>query len=62
MFYTVVCCEKCGRADAIAYACGVTHARSIARKRGWSVGKKKGGLCDYTLCPDCRRGAKKNAE
>lgn len=62
MFYTIVQCEKCLRISRIAYACGVTHARSIARKYGWSVGKKKGDPCDYTICPDCRRGAKKNAE
>lgn len=62
MFYTVVQCEKCGRVDTIAYAAGVTCARSLARKKGWSVGRKKGEPHDRTLCPNCRRGAKKNAE
>lgn len=62
MFYTVVVCEKCGRGETIAYAAGITCVRNLARKRGWSVGRKKGKLLDYTLCPNCRRGAKKNAE
>ena len=62
MFYTTVQCDKCGRVDVIAYACGVCTARSLARKKGWSVGRKKDEYRDHTFCPECKRGAKKNAK
>lgn len=62
MFYTVVQCEECLRIAKLAGACGITSARRLARKNGWSVGKRKDWPAEYTLCPNCRRGAKKNVK
>jgi hypothetical protein len=57
MAYNVyAACDKCGESIlsfGVNHPMPITRAVYIARKRGWSVGKKG------WICPDCRKAKKK---
>lgn len=57
MIETMISCDKCRR--WLSYDMPRTHVLAMARRRGWSVGKKG------HYCPACRaqpKASKKGAE